>query len=537
MKKSLFFMSAIAALVMTGCSSEEPAPGPNEGGSAEGNSYMAITISNLSVGSRAATVGEPEFENAATGSTEGKITAENLYFFFFDKNGNAFPLVYEQVNGAEVVTNMVKPLAAEFEAGTSEGDGKDQTVTGILVLGKPGQGYVGEVPAQVLCVANPYTDVMKNLENKTLASVLATPATPPASWNGKTTNFVMTSASYIKDGALKVTDDVTPHIYGSPEAAKADPVQINIERLAAKVRVTYAASYPVQKKTTNDEGAEVVENPGKFTIDNVADQELEVVINGWQLYNTATQANAFKQLNADYTFNPTWVWNDPTNKRSYWAESNPGATLRKTDWDLYNDAHFTNKSFNAATPVENVVYCYENTKFPGIAATDRTVNKATGIVIKATVRKKGETAGINLMRWNGAYYTLAALKDKAAKQWSANNSNAAYDVANVEFVQDAGKNTYHAVYHISQDNTQVITLFTNILWWKDGVTSYYTNVEHLGGLFGVVRNHIYDYVIDGLIGLGIPGNKPDVPEETQHYVACHVRVLNWHVVKNNVTLE
>lgn len=528
--KKLFFLPALAvALFATSCSSDENAPNPPA--NAEGQSYMAINLTSLGHGSKAQ---EPDANFEGSVEHEGTISYENLYFLFFDQNGNAFPLVYEHVNGT-TITNMVKPLEPLVQ---SEGPGADQEgLQGILILGKPGPGYVGEIPAQVLCVANPNSEHMKSLENMTLSTVLDKTTTPPDSWDGKTTNFLMTSASYISGGKLKVTDDVTPFIKKTPEEAKAKPVQINIERLAAKVRVNYGAQFPVQKRVSDTE----VQNPGVFTIDNV-ETKLAVEINGWQLYNTATQSNAFKKLNATYA-DFTWNWNDEFNKRSYWAETNPGATLRKTSWDLSSADHFTNHTFDSNNPVDNVVYCYENTKFPGIDVNDRTVNKATGIVFKATIKKVNadgsvQDAGLDMMRWSGAYYTVAHLKEKAAKQWSANNGNAAYDAAKVAFVSDGtNKNTYHAVYNISTDNSQDIPLFTNILWWRNGVTSYYTNIEHLGGLYGVVRNHIYDYTISGLVGLGIPGNNPDVPEEVQQYVACHVRVINWHLVSHDVNLE
>ena len=56
-------------------------------------------------------------------------------------------------------------------------------------------------------------------------------------------------------------------------------------------------------------------------------------------------------------------------------------------------------------------------------------------------------------------------------------------------------------------------------------------------LTGVVRNHIYDYVIDGIVGLGTPGNETENPKVIESYLAAHVRILNWRTVSNTVTLE
>ena len=81
-------------------------------------------------------------------------------------------------------------------------------------------------------------------------------------------------------------------------------------------------------------------------------------------------------------------------------------------------------------------------------------------------------------------------------------------------------------------------IYNNFLWWNNGVTSYWQNIEHLAeGVFGVVRNHIYDYNVTAFNGLGIPGDNPGKPEDKESYMAAALRVLNWRVVSHNVTLE
>lgn len=529
MKKNLFYLSVFAALFTTSCSNNDE---PNPSGNATGEQYMAVTIKDVNSGSRAVTDGG--FESAIDG--EGDITADKLYFFFFDEYGNAFPLVYSNVNGAEVKTNMVKPLELNK---SDETDGSDATgtLTGVLVLGKAaGEGYVGTTPHQVLCVANPRTEVMKNLENKNLNSVISQITNVPhEGWSAKDTPFVMTNSTYGKttttDTEVITAVNVKDNILTTIDAAKSNPAVIYLERLAVKVRVKYDASYPVQKRDADNN---VSVGAGTFILD---DQKVTFTaeINGWQLYNTAKTAYAFKHLSPEkYNGWGDW-WNDPTKHRSYWAESEPGAEKRKTSYDLYSPNHFKSQSFNVSTPSENVIYCYENTAYPDIEINDRSKNKATAIVIKATIKKEGEA--IDMLRWAGAYYTIDALKSKIAKAYVAQNPDAPEDASKVEFVQDATKNTWHAVYNVSDDNTVTMGTFKDILWWKNGVTSYYANIEHLGKKIGVVRNHIYDYTVDGIVGLGIPGNDPDTPTETESFLACYVRVLNWHLLTNNITLE
>ena len=528
MKKNLFYLSVFAALFTTSCSNNDE---PNPSGNATGEQYMAVTIKDVNSGSRAVTDGG--FEGAI--NKESEIKAENLYFLFFDDKGNAFPLVYANVNGAEVKTNMVKPITLNH---SDETDGSDATgtLTGVLVLGKTTGGYVGTTPSQVLCVANPRTKVMTTLENKSLDNVIGQITTvPDEGWDATNTTFVMTNSTYGKtttpDTEVITAVNVKDNIKTTIDAAESNPAVIYLERLAVKVRVKYNDSYPVQKRDAENN---VSVGAGKFILDN-EEVEFTAEINGWQLYNTAKTAYAFKHLRPEnYTDWGTW-WNDPTKHRSYWAESEPGAEKRKTKYDLYSPNHFKAQSFNVSAPSENVIYCYENTAYPDIEINDRSKDQATAIVIKATIKKDGKP--IDMLRWAGAYYTIGALKDKIAKAYVAQNPDAPEDPSKVDFVQDETKNTWHAVYNVSPDNTVTMGTFNNILWWRDGVTSYYANIEHLKNKIGVVRNHIYDYTVDGIVGLGIPGNEPTTPTETESFLACYVRVLNWHLLTNNITLE
>ena len=109
----------------------------------------------------------------------------------------------------------------------------------------------------------------------------------------------------------------------------------------------------------------------------------------------------------------------------------------------------------------------------------------------------------------------------------------------VSFVKDTAPNRWKA--QITNAAGTVIDWsenYNNIMRWIGGATSYYLNIEHLGGLYGVVRNHIYDYTVNGVIGLGVPGNDPENPKpEDETFLAAHVNILNWHVVSNIVTLE
>lgn len=532
--KFYFGLLAAAALSMTACSNENE---PNNGGEntidPQATQYMAVRISNIGEGgTRAAAVGSPdEFEGA--NGTEGTITKENLYFLFFDGKGNAFTLAYANVNGDKIETNMVKPS----ELAQDETDGADKSLTGVLVLGKPtGEGYVGQTPSQMLCIANPRTTVMDELSlaNKNLTSVLATiTKTPDSGWDNESGVFLMTNSAYVDDANKLVRAvDVTGCIKTSADLAKQNPAKIYLERLTAKVRTIYDDSYTV-KQRNNDNSL----TDAEFVIDNGNKQKLNVVVNGWQLANTAEQANAFKVLTpSDYT-DWGWTWNDAERHRSYWAESNQGGNLKNKTFDIYDNDQFTRGKFDPTKATENIQYCYENTGFTDAKATNRTVG-ATGIVVKATVQTADGNA-IDMLKWAGTYYTSTRLKEKVVETYKAEHPESTITTANVEFIEsNEAKNTWKAEIRLDNGTTQDMSyMYDDMLYWKNGITSYYVNIEHLGGLMGVVRNHIYEYTINNIVGLGIPGNNPELPKETEQFLACYVRVLNWHVITNGVDLE
>ncbi len=86
--------------------------------------------------------------------------------------------------------------------------------------------------------------------------------------------------------------------------------------------------------------------------------------------------------------------------------------------------------------------------------------------------------------------------------------------------------------------------------WQDGKTYYYTDLRHFlrgedatKGLYGVVRNHIYEVKINSVKGLGTPVLNPEEaiipqkPKDDDTFIAAQVNVLSWRVVKNDVSLE
>lgn len=546
--KFYFGLLAAAALSMTACSNEDQ---PNNGPSEEGTHYMSVKIRTAGLGgTRAAEEGNPAFEQGV--GTESTVTAANIRFLFFDGGGNAFTMVQNGVNGT-VRTNMVTPT----EITTTNGQGNSEAeITGTLVLGTGDGGYKGMTPTQVLVVANGDENRLKAIENQNLETVLTRTATTPTAWP-PTPGFLMTSSVYYgADGKRVAAVNIANNIKTTKKDAEDAPAVLYIERVAAKVRATYADSFDVQSKAADG----TVSNPGSFTFFDVENGEIvekttqfTAEINGWQLLNKAGQTAAFKQLPAtlaDATTllgannaNNNWVWNDEPRHRSYWSNSNAGTAWIAPYTNAYGtspllerDGAYANQTYNSANATANVEYCYENTGYTNVTEFARG-NYATAITIKATIKKDG--AAIDMYRVAGEYYSKAAMEKLVKTSYIASHSDLTEDRLEVRLSDNTAlDNTYTPVVYADNSPTGTsMTQFATMLWWKNGVTSYHLNIMHLNGKPGVVRNHIYDYKIDGIIGLGVPGNEPDTPELSETYLAARLYILDWHVVSNNITIQ
>ena len=548
MKLNKLFLGAIAALAsaaMVACSDD--APDVNNGGeNPDGDKYMAFTISNI--GSSRAIADSPANYEDATGN-EGEVTANNIYFLFYDANGAAFIMEGRTtINGTAENTNMVIPTDISKEVNATG----NEEITGTLVLGKrTADPFIGVTPAQVLVVANPNTDAMSNLANKPLSDVLSVTTSYSGGWTSAS-NFLMTNSSYENGGKQVTAVDVTGNIMDSADDAEKNPAIINLERAVAKVRVAYNTSYDVIN-TEAPEGA-TEEQKKQFNLLTATGQitvNLKAKVYGWRLINWSNQCYGFKKLDvASYTGDAwNWNWNDLTYKRSYWAYSSASAAadFNNPYYDLYDNGQFLNKSFSTTTPEENIVYCYEHTR--GTAATVTTrpksgydaVSAPTAICVKVEIGTEtdGTFTALNMVKWAGKLYTVENFNKTVITNFIAQNPTVDETQLTVKYAEDdASKNTWKAVVHNAANNSNTtMDTYSNFLWWNNGLTSYWMNIEHFGGLFGVVRNHIYDYSITAINGLGIPGNNPETPLEEETYLAAALNILNWRIVNHNVTLE
>lgn len=544
----LFLGAALLSMgVFTSCSNDDE-PANNGGqGNVKGDGYIAVKFQTAGLGgSRAAGEG---FEDGS--EAEGKVEAGTTRFYFFDIDGNPFRMadagningnVYDGDGEAD---NMVTPL--EIKTGNTDGN---VAVDGMLVLGKGTNGYEGLVPYQAVCVSNGDETFMNGLANKSLTDLAMEVA------KGDGNLFMMSNSNYkeaLKMGAVTIGDKIK----STPEQANADPVDFYLERLAVKVRIkTDQEKVFTAQEATATEG-QTSYSDAVYSIyqadGSVKKVNLKVVLADWLLVKTTDNARTIKQLPAT---DPWTNWSDAAYHRSYWAVSS-AESVNKPYFDIYNVLTTDEEVNTAWTDLGSTgLYTWEWTGATNVdSENDRDHNaNATSVVIRAHVKEnvaaEGETANwknIDLVKWAGTYYTLDAFKQQVVNTYNAGKADAnKVNVADVELVyvggNDAGNgkggnDNYWKVQVEGFDYTQ----YTNIKYWKDGVTSFYLNIKHANddagkNVYGVVRNHIYEYSIDKIVGLGVPGNNPD-QEAGETFVSASLNVLNWKVVSNSVTLQ
>ena len=556
MKKYLFL--AIALLGLVSCTNDDIADGNNpiHGGEVE-TSYIAINLN-------AADITRAE-GGAYQEGLEAERAVKAAYFFFFDDKGDAFPVTATAGNPATgpELGGSVNWISANLNNVGKEMDNVSDIKDAVLVLST----YEGTYPAQIVAVLNwvPTASEAYDLEDLYAATAI----------QGTEGGFVMSNAVY-SDGTKAVvgTPLTASDIYTSPADALANPITIHVERIAAKITVTANGvkdnRFQIQKKTGDAVSIPLDGN----------DTEVYVQVTGWELYNDFTESKLLKEID------PTWdemalgfTWNDKPFYRSYWAESLPLSAITDNAFPTSFGLKLGSAANVTAGTYADDTYTYvgENTNY-----VVNNTNDCTKVIIKAKLQKKidDETfEDLKLARWYATYYadlddllTAVANTIKYQYYW--------YDETNKKYVYIApedltvkkvdnwvaftlssvamGKNWFirNGDTYTAKTKEEINDLLDDIekaLYYDEAETLYYVDIKHLGngtdnahkaGDYGVVRNHIYNVVLNSFGGLGspvyIPGGNlvyPNDPLDTGEYVSAEVRVLSWRLVDQVVDIQ
>ena len=554
----------LACTALVGCTNnDEPVNNGNENNGKKDNAYMAINIKVASdAGSRAIT---DEGYVAGT-DDENTITAANSIFLFYDAAGKWVT--------SGVVTGATPD---ENHSSTADHEGQVNDVHGdAYVVLQATQEQLQNI-AQVLTVIN-YSgcDALKRLnKDEALAKVTST-ATDPA--NGLNPGFLMTTSTYYDSGIVNTTAVTSDNIKDSPEAANLAPVDIYIERAAAKVEV---AADEDPYRVTPEEGNADDKN---IVVDGVL-TPVYITIDGWTLNGVVENTYLSKQLIVDWgteATEPFAGWNWAENHRSYWAKSTNWESDETKTYYAYEDA--TNE------PGDTPAYCYENTvnNYSLSWEAGEENHKITTVLLKAhfqTENAEGELNDAqNYYRYSGVYYSEDEYKTLILKQLqgvyakvttTTEGSTEKADLttgditlgiesngsmAGVQFTVTLSAEGVERVDGTNETVTaETIAAFINALpyvktaeGFLDGACYYQVPIEHLHAALnennvltgvGVVRNHWYKLSIDAVRNIGEAVYNPekditDIPAEVEdYYLSVQLHVLSWHVVNQGVTLK
>ena len=517
MNKFKLFPLALAAFAFSACTSEDAVENnPNVEGV---KSYVAVNINNVGVGGTRAD--GATYENG----TEAESKINTIRFYFFTSDGAPYKLA-EGTNWWELRPNQMTPSTGNVENITNS----------LLVISGKDQSY----PQSMMAVVNPETIEDGKLTDFMTKSQVEGVVTTQ-NFNGQSataSDFVMTSSVYANGKDKVWTSDISGHVALSEDEAKADPVDIYVERVAAKI-------------TSTASGA----TESKFKVGETATgTPVYAMIKGWGIAKENTTANLIKVIE------PTWTeatigfnWNDANFYRSYW-ETTPN-----------NDGTYKSWADYTHTAIGDVYYTAPNTSYAEI---NRPIYVAAAQLVDATGNplEISKYKGVQYLSENDVKKVILNENKNFFKVVSTTDARTDYetlDPADLVFVVDAHK-PYEVkaqvkdgvvvykktgeTYVVATDAANAAYGANNAVIYKDGMTYYWTSVKHLGaagktGEFGMVRNHFYQVDVTKITGFGTAiydKNTDFVPvtpdEDPMTYLAARINVLSWRVVANGVEL-
>lgn len=540
MKFKYWALSLLACGGMLSCTNEDVVDSSNGKGETS-TSYLAVNILNTGApGTRA----DEEFEDGE--AAENAI--DKVRFYFFDKDGGAFP-----VNGTKNYKDIERPTVNDDAPAN---DNIAKVTDAMLVL----QSVKG-TPVSMVAVVNP-----ANLDdnNKSLAELKA--ATADYSGLNTSGTFVMSNSVYA-DGSSTVCETlVGPYLYDTQKDATDNPVNVYVERVLAKVKVTFTGEdmsatdgMKMYDVGTDDQGAKVYAK-----------------IYGWQVADYRNASYLLKSIDPTWTndnlgFSATSPWTSADYHRSFWATST-GDRTNSYAWDGITTASGSWVYTQENTPTDPIAdpkaneltkvivaaqlvnadgtpkarYQYMGKEYTGldailalIAPDFRNYYIKTGATTDATSYQALSTSELVFVKGStvsgGNQYKMYPQLKSTFEAAVADANNKVYEVENGTFVE------------VDRDevNSKLMKYYAQA--WEKGYAYYYTTIKHLGsadkvGEYGVVRNHVYNVTISDITGFGTPVYDPteviipQTPSDDASYLAAKINVLSWRVVNSSVTL-
>ena len=565
MKFFKLFPLACAALMMSACSSDDP----NNGGSTGVNEPQYLSVNIVNVGATPTGRGtDPDYEGGTT--EENKISKVRFYFF----NGDGTPYLIK-APGADGVTGSgtVNWLEAtpSYDDTTSDTPSHVEKITNaVLVI----NGVQSAAPSAIVAVVNPETvdpAALGNNGSMRLSQLRenAVGSTFYKTDAGKVTDFVMSNSVFVNAGSDVCASLVAGHVATSADKAKANPVDLYVERVAAKVT---ADVDPNAFEKGDGSKWDATQYGTKTAVGKIGAYDVYAVIDGWGLADENGKAKVEKSVNTDWTDAILGItpWTTYDYRRSFWETS--------VEFNAGTNQPVNHKFNDFKANMKAELYTLPNT--PDAKITNVYDNNVTKFLVAATLKYKDEHDNWHLAeicRYNGVMILgVDNLKTQVALTFSkyytstdgSNYTQLTKDDITFAEPTTSMKNyqvtptlaadpTGTKLYYIKESDgsfTQVSKDVVNTAIGADkaeirteGKAYYYVPIKHLGttgnlGEYGVVRNHFYKINLTGLTGFGTPVYNPNtvidptVPSYDNTYLAARIKVLQWRIVKQDVNL-
>lgn len=551
MKKINLFSSAfVAALMLASCSAEDAINGGNTENSSTG--YLAVNIVDVNgAGTRAA-------DESYVPGTADENAVNSARFYFFKSDGSAFYLS----DG----TNSASPTDGLKNTKKQQNGNIESEVEAVVII----NGSETNMPAGVVAVVNPTDELAKTYASVSALKAATLKATYTTA-DSKKTNFIMSNSVYKNTDNTEfcATPISSSNIsFVSADDAKYKAVDIYVERVAAKV-LAKTSGESWTEATTNISGFPTKGMKIKLDQKTTTSKEVYAVVLGWGLTEDLPLSYAVKNIDTNWTDdNLGWdvtsyaSWTNPSNHRSYWATSVPTSVEGNTN---------NHPAFNAIT---NAI----SSEYSSVYTTENTGDTKTKLIVAAQLQYSDGTVA-EICKYDNQQYLsvddtksaiLTAMKNKGWKVTTASVTSGDLAANEVEFktlsstegkdyevalqLTDAAKTSISKVTKDGVDSS--VDALNGALKAekaqvrKSGYVYYYTSIQHFGkqeddatARYGVVRNHAYQLLIDGIKGFGTPVYDPerpiipDTPDEKEIYLAAKMYVLQWRLVpEKHITL-
>lgn len=543
--KKCFFSTLLAAAMLASCSSDEPGGSSTDNANGGQGGFIALNICAPTSTAGRATDGGYEV------GSDGENAASKGIFLLFDGNGDQAQTAQEIELTWEPANDPADPAA-----------NREKISEAVLVINGQDKDHKPSATEILVVLNSPYK--VSEYANKTKTEVLELVNDCSAHGDGE---FVMSNSVYSANCAAEIGN----HIMHTEAAAKANPVDIYVERVLAKVRTSGNAG-----SINNNNGVDI-EIVGQST------KHLTIDITGIEVANKPNRSYLFKHGFDAWSAYAGAV--DAANFRSYWATSAESTDGFLYDNQSYNDMITAYGKLDKSKPF--VDYVQENT----IQSTDDVDNSGNQTCILVTAQlKDADGNGFTFVSWGGKKWLQDGFGANAAnvirdkfRVKKEDASSAQYNTLPADAFAWLDSANHPANYEVWENTMRVKTktddgydldgtlvkknsdgtwsdatidevnayLVANlkVLMWNEGRAYYYVPIESflLDGTsprIGVVRNHIYELTLEKIEGVGVPvwdpnqdifPKRPD--EDDLFYLAARVNILKWKVAKQTVNFE